>query len=305
MNAWLMDHARNVHSQAGEDGILAKVLDLLPDRNRWCVEFGAWDGEHFSNTRNLVVQEGYSAVLIEADAGRFAELEDKYRGNPGIVGVQAFVGFEPHDNLDVILARTPIPTTFDLLSIDIDGNDYHVWEAVARYRARVVVIEYNPTIPTEVDFVQARDGRVMHGASIAAIVALGKRKGYELVATTTFNCIFVERADFPRYRIADNSVATLRRDTSLVTHIFSGYDGRIFLEGCRRLPWHDIPYREGRVQQLPGFLRDWPERYGGLRHNLYAAYRRLLKEGMPGVGAAIVRRLARARDHARRKAASA
>src|SRR5262249_42849990 len=97
MNTWLLDHALNVPPQAGEDGILAKVLERLPDRNRWCVEFGAWDGEHYSNTRNLVVAEGYSAVLIEADAGRYAELERRSRANGRIVPVKAFVGFGPDD----------------------------------------------------------------------------------------------------------------------------------------------------------------------------------------------------------------
>jgi hypothetical protein len=288
---WLLDHARNVYSQSGEDGILEKVLELLPERNRWCVEFGAWDGEHLSNTRNLVVAHGYSAVLIESEPARFAELEARHRDERRVHGVCALVGCDAHDGLDAILARTPIPATFDVLSIDIDGNDYHAWEAVARYRARVVVIEFNPTIATEIVFVQARDPRAMQGASIAALVALGRRKGYELVAVTRFNCIFVEREAFPRFGIEDNAPAALRRDTSLVTHIFSGYDGRIFLRGCGRLPWHDVPYRERRVQQLPAFLRDWPERYGVVRRNLYGAYRRLLKEGVPGVAAAVLRRL--------------
>ena len=90
--------------------------------------------------------------------------------------LNAFVGFTAADGLDAILARTPIPADFDVLSIDIDGNDYHVWNAVARYKPRVVVIEYNPTIPAAVDFVQPADMSINQGASITAQARLGKQK---------------------------------------------------------------------------------------------------------------------------------
>ncbi len=64
-DAWLLNHRSNVHSQAGEDGIIEKILELLPVRDHWCVEFGAWDGVFLSNTRRLIEHAGYSAVLIE------------------------------------------------------------------------------------------------------------------------------------------------------------------------------------------------------------------------------------------------
>ncbi len=45
---WLLDYGKNVYSQTGEDGVIEKILDILPDRDSWCVEFGAWDGVHLS-----------------------------------------------------------------------------------------------------------------------------------------------------------------------------------------------------------------------------------------------------------------
>ena len=73
-DAWLLEHSRNVHSQCGEDGVLQEILRLLPDRDQWCVEFGAWDGKHLSNTCRLIEEEHYHAVLIEGNPVKFRSL---------------------------------------------------------------------------------------------------------------------------------------------------------------------------------------------------------------------------------------
>nr|VFK56242.1 MAG: hypothetical protein BECKTUN1418F_GA0071002_10832 [Candidatus Kentron sp. TUN]VFK61659.1 MAG: hypothetical protein BECKTUN1418D_GA0071000_115613 [Candidatus Kentron sp. TUN]VFK62495.1 MAG: hypothetical protein BECKTUN1418E_GA0071001_10812 [Candidatus Kentron sp. TUN] len=64
---WLLEYRRNVYSQTGEDGIIEKILDIIPRNDKWCVEFGAWDGSFLSNTRHLIEHKGFSAVLIEAE----------------------------------------------------------------------------------------------------------------------------------------------------------------------------------------------------------------------------------------------
>ena len=279
-DGWLNAAARNVTSQAGEDGIIARALEVLPERTQWCVEFGAWDGKHLSNTWDLVQNRDYAAVLIEGEGARVGDIARTYPGNDKVIAVNAWVGFREADGLDSILARTPIPLEFDVLSIDIDGNDWHVWSAVRRYRPKLVVIEHNPTIATEVDFVQPADPRVMQGCSLAALVRLGKEKGYELVATTRFNAIFVDASYFPLFGIADNSPAKLRVDNSLVTHIFCGYDGRVFLRGSCRMPWHGLPYSEAAVQQLPRFLQDWALEYGVIRTKMFGIYKRARKFGL-------------------------
>src|SRR6202044_3183268 len=118
------------------------------------------------------------AVLIERDNARFAALRRTHAGRDGVIALNRMVGWEGRDRLDEILATTAIPPDFDVLCIDIDGNDYHVWAALDRYRPKVVVIEYNPTIPNEIAFVQAPDPAVAQGASLAAVAELGERKGY-------------------------------------------------------------------------------------------------------------------------------
>ena len=277
--AWLLDFRSDVYSQCGEDGVVERALALLPDRDRWCVEFGAWDGIHLSNTRNLILNHGYSAVLIEGDAKRFRQLHGNYASNERVVPIQGFVGFGASDGLDRVLEGTEIPDDFDFLSIDIDGNDYHVWKAMQRLRPKLVCIEYNPTFHTDVDFAQPPDPRVSHGCSLAALVRLGREKGYELVCAMPWNAIFVREEHYKRFQIGDNSPHVLRKDTSLVTYLASGYDGEVILHGGGALPWHGIKLDASRVQPLPRVLRRYPGRYGYLQRALFKLFRTVRRDG--------------------------
>jgi hypothetical protein len=272
----LLDYAKNVYSQTGEDGVLAAVLDKIGAKDKWCVEFGAWDGQHFSNTCNLIDNAGYSAVLIEGNRERFQDLLKRHGKNPKVFALNRLVGFNQNDGLDSLLANVPIPKDFDLLSIDIDGNDYHVWSALSAYIPKVVCIEFNPTIPTELDFIQRADPTVTQGASLLALTRLANQKGYELVAVTAWNAIFVRSEYFQLFQIANNQPAALREDVSTVTHIFCGYDGKIFLSGHGFLPWHGLRY-SGRVRQIPRIFRKYPDEFGFLTRRAYAIYKKLLK----------------------------
>ncbi|MGC9954229.1 MAG: hypothetical protein ABSD21_08120 [Rhizomicrobium sp.] len=273
--AWLLEHRSNFLSQTGEDGVIAKILEVLPEQNCWCVEFGAWDGRHMSNTANLVLNKNYAAVLIEADADKLKELKSNYADNEKIIALNRFVGFDESDNLDVILKETPIPRDFDFLSIDIDGNDYHVWSAMSLYVPKLVCVEYNPTIPTEVHFVQEKNRDVKQGNSLAAYVALGKEKGYELICATELNAFFVRQEYFPLFEISDNSAGTLRRNTELVTYIFSGFDGAVLLTGSRELPWHQLKLDSEKFQVLPRWLRRFPADYSRMQARAFQVLRRV------------------------------
>jgi hypothetical protein len=271
-STWLLEHQENIYSQSGEDGVIEKVLDTLPDRDNWCVEFGAWDGKYLCNVRNLVENKGFSSVLIEASKQKFAELTDNYKGHPNVFLVNQFVGFQVDDNLDNILGNTPIPVNFDFLSIDIDGNDYHVWKVVDKYRPKSICIEFNPTIPIEIDFVQDADPSLNQGSSASAIVALGKQKGYELVSVVGCNAIMVDAKYFPAFHIADNSLQTLWVDRNAITYLFVGYDGKVFLTGKQTLPWHGVKLKPSDVNVMPAFLQKYPSNYGFLEKALFAIY---------------------------------
>ena len=255
-------HARNVTSQFGEDGIIARVLDVIGSPVGWAVEFGAHDGLTNCNTHALAEERGFRRVLIEPEPARFAQLSELVGGDGRVTPIQAFVGWGEGDTLDDLLDATDCPEEFDVLSVDIDGNDYHAWNAVRRYRPRVVIVEFNPTVPTDVEFVQPADGSINWGSSARSIAGLGREKGYELVATTPVNCIFVRREYFPLFGIADNRIETMRTHTACITQMFHGYDGRVFFVGHRGLVWHQLPLDEEKMQPLPDYLRKYPEHLG-------------------------------------------
>jgi hypothetical protein len=107
--------------------------------------------------------------------------------------------------------------------------------------------------------VQPPDLSINQGASITAVTRLGAQKGYELVAVTLHNCLFVRREFFAPFGIKDNSVASLRADESMVTYIFNGFDGTVFVRGFGQLGWHGVPYREKRMQLIARMFRRLPD----------------------------------------------
>lgn len=222
----LSKYARNVTSQFGEDGIIEEIFRRIGETDRTCVEFGAWDGQHLSNTWQLWHDKGWGAVLIEGDRARYDALRESLATFPKVRAVHAFVSAGGDDSLGRILARCGFEGKFDLLSIDIDGDDYHVWDAFDAPRARVVVIEFNPTIPPHLDLVQ-RPGAYF-GASAGALVALARRKGYLLAACTSANCIFVTDDEFAKLDTPplDIEVAFPRSE---LTYVINSYDGGTFV----------------------------------------------------------------------------
>jgi hypothetical protein len=269
----LSSFARTVHSQSGEDGIIEEILariGTVAPLDGWCVEFGALDGVLYSNTCHLITGKGYRAVLIEGDPRKYREL---CRNLPQdeVVKICRFVTLEGNSTLDRILAETAIPADFDLLSIDIDGCDYHILDSLQRYRPKVVCIEFNFNIPNEVDFVQPADFAVKQGSSARALVRLAAAKGYELCAVTPTNLLLV-RSEFAA-AVGTASLEALRDDTACRTLVFFGYDGTLLSNReTIRLPWHRLHVRPAQLQVLPRFLRGFGEDYGIVRKVLFALF---------------------------------
>jgi hypothetical protein len=222
------------------------------------VEFGAWDGKVFSNTYELMKGGRWSGVFVEADRTRFEDLLKTYQGNPRAHCLNHFVTFTGESSLDSLLAKTPIPRDFDLLCIDIDGNDYHIWDSVKRYEPRVVIIEFNHTIPSQVEFVQPRDMRVRQGSSPLSLVKLGKSKGYELICVTEYNAIFVRSSLLGAFHIANNELSRLRPGTLEEFYLFQLFDGTFVVGGPSRMPYHSLPIQQRRFQILPKMFRVYP-----------------------------------------------
>jgi hypothetical protein len=177
-------------SQNGEDGVIAEILGRVGNGQRFFVEFGAESGDE-GNCVFLADVQAWRGLFIEADPEDFQCLANKYAANSLVRVIQASVTPE---NIEGLLDQGAVPAEPDVLSIDIDGADYWVWEAITSRRPRLTVIEYNAALGVERRRVQPRDhsggwnGTDNFGASLAALTELGVRKGYRLVHTELAAC---------------------------------------------------------------------------------------------------------------------
>lgn len=237
--AKLSDYGSRTYSQYGEDGIIARIFEVIGTTSRVCVEVGAWDGFHLSNVANLWTK-GWKGVLIECDAARFQELERNTKGHKCIC-VNAAVTAAGDSTIEAILGRTGT-TAVDLLSIDVDGDDYYLFESLRRFRPRVVIVEYNPTIPAHVDLFAAPGN--YFGCSVAALERLAAERRYRLVSVTDTNAFFVVEEEFPKFAEYDTERDALRIDRHL-TYLITSFAGDYVLHG-RPLFRLNLPYR-GRL----------------------------------------------------------
>lgn len=282
----LASYARNVYSQLGEDGLLEEMLNRIGAGHLtgWCVEFGAWDGVHLSNTCNLIRSRGYRAVLIEGDPKRAAQIPTNLPGDSVIV-LNTFVQFEGADTLDNLLSSTAIPKRFDVLSIDIDGADYWILESLQRYQPLILVIEYNSLIPNAVHFAQERSTTISQGSSARAIVELASERGYVLAAATETNLLLVTE-DFAAAVLDPEVLAlALSGDSGAVlsllrpdhpVYVFPLFDGTVCTSERVSLHWQGTRMPSTELHRLPKPFRSSAHEWGRWRRRAWRVYRRLL-----------------------------
>jgi hypothetical protein len=195
----LLGYRRNVFSQNGEDGVVAEICRRWELESGWFCEFGAWDGKYGSNTYALL-RKGWKGVMIEGEPERFKALQATAQRHEGALWIeQAYVGYGGGENsLDQLLARTPIPRDFEVLSIDIDSFDYQVWQSLANYRPRLVIIEIGSSTAPGEEYVHREGAKRL--TSFSAMLKLGQSKDYVLVCHTG-NLFFVAREHVERLQI--------------------------------------------------------------------------------------------------------
>lgn len=223
----LAKYAQDRYSQHGEDGMIAELLRVVGVEHRRCAEIGAWDGLYLSNTAALWVDDGWTAVLAEADPVRFEQLrenvEEYSKGD-----VQVINWHVSPDNVDALLGRHD----YDLVSIDVDGDDYLIWDAMTS-RPTVVVVEFNQSIPYWVSYRPEHCGGAL-GASARALHDLGRDKGYWLVGRSDCNLFFArnDKVAPQHFQSQLNVLLPPEEQTTLVTD----YDGNPYWVG-RTPPW--------------------------------------------------------------------
>lgn len=255
----LAKYAENVTSQNGEDGIIQHIVEVISPTNKYCVEFGAWDGKHYSNCYNLLNTGSWHGAMIEASPSKYKELVQTYSNNEKVKCINKYVDFEGAGSLDNILDEISAPKDIGVLSIDIDGNDYHVWESIKTHIAELVVIEFNPTIPNDVIFVQDRSPGVNQGCSLLSLIMLGKKLGYELACCTRWNAFFVRKEKFHMLGVKDNFIYRMYQPM-LDGRIFHGYDSYVHVVGMDTMFWKNgINLTSENFQVLPESERVWSD----------------------------------------------
>ena len=173
-----------VFSQNGEDGIIAELVRCLPVESRYFVEFGVEDGTE-CNTRLLSEAFDWSGPYLEPDATAYKKLPSRWSGSETVAVAQETV---TSGDVAELFQRDQVPEILGLLPIDVDGQDYWIWEALpARYRPAIVVIECNTSYRPGISRVEERGlgWTAQHsdtfGASKEALGLLGQSRGHSLV----------------------------------------------------------------------------------------------------------------------------
>lgn len=254
---WYTDYLHNTHSQYGEDGIIDELCSRLDIADGMFCEFGAWDGMHLSNSFNLY-QKGWQGVLIEADRVKYNDLLSNIQDDR-IIKICTRIEPTGENSLDTVLSKANVPDSLDVLSIDIDSDDHAVWQGISAYHPKIVIVEFNPTIPIDVDYVQPLGRQV--GNSPLSLYKLGEQKGYVAVAMTTVNLLFVRKDLIDKLGIAPPSLQEMS-DANETFRIFYGYDGSIIHVGPER-----FTARPGNpFQQRIKFPLPKPFRYYGSKN---------------------------------------
>lgn len=199
----LADVEFRCHSQNGEDGILLYIFSLLPSGTRTVVEICAGEGIE-CNAANLLVNHGWRGLLIDGDDAQLARGREFYatcrttQVSPPTL-LSAWVTAE---NVNELVSSQGFAGEIDLLSVDLDGNDYWIWKALDCAQPRVVVVEFNAAVGPDDALTMSYDPDYRLdfgvrpyrcGASLPAFVKLARSKGYRLagIQSLGFNAFFV------------------------------------------------------------------------------------------------------------------
>jgi hypothetical protein len=174
-------------SQNGEDGIIEEIFNRIGTTNSYFAEFGSSDGLETNSTYLLF--KGWSGLFIDGSKKNINAIKKNFAGVISQGRLKALCHFITAENIGNLFESVDVPKELDFLSIDIDRNDYYVWDALSRtYNPRVVCIEYNSVFRPGCEFVipydstAMWDGTVNFGASIDSLYKLGVKLRYKLIA---------------------------------------------------------------------------------------------------------------------------
>jgi len=241
-----------VFSQWGEDGILQYLLGRVPVIREIFVELGVEDYRE-SNTRFLLKQNNWRGLVVDADRENIESIRrsDLYWRHE-LTGICSFI---TRANVNDLIRQAGFEGDVGLLSIDIDGNDYWVWQAIDTIRPRIVICEYNSvfgrrravTVPYQADFRRSRahHSNLYFGASLPALCKLAETKGYVFAGSNSAGCnaffVLEEFSGGIRSHSADEGyVSSLARESRDRRGHLTYASGADRLALIRNMPVYDI-----------------------------------------------------------------
>lgn len=190
----IQDTEFKVFSQFGDDGIIQYLISnvKLKHNEKRFIEFGVEDYRE-SNTRFLLFNNNWSGLVMEFRKELISSIRHSaYYWKYDLTAVPAFI---TKKNINSLFTKYGFDNNVGLLSIDVDGNDYWLWDAVSVIKPIIVIVEYNSifgakhaiTIPYKENFyrIKSHYSGLYWGASLAAFASLAKKKGYVLVGTNS------------------------------------------------------------------------------------------------------------------------
>ena len=217
----LLKYGFKAYSQTDEDGIIQEIFQRIGVTNKTFIEIGVGDG--LENNTLFLLLKGWKGFWVDGDLKNIKAIHHKFLflKNSGRLSIkQAWID---KDNIDSLINDFGLPQEIDLLSIDIDGNDYHVFKNIVSLNPRVVVIEYNATLPPPVKWVMTYDqchtktNTDYFGASLKSFEYLFQKKGYLLVGCNIIgvNAFFVRKDLMEKHFHSDCSAENHYEDLKL------------------------------------------------------------------------------------------
>ena len=210
----LNDYEFKVFSQWGEDGIIDYLISNLEIKNKTFIEFGV---ENYSeaNTKFLLLNKNWSGFILDSSNENVKNIQEnevywKY-------SLHVKCEFITKENVNSVLRLSNFDKNLGLLSIDIDGNDYWIWEEIKDFDPSIVVIEYNSrfgkeksyVVPYEKNFQRLKKhySGIYYGSSLKALIKLANKKGYSFVCCNSAgnNAFFVKR-DLLNDKVKENNL---------------------------------------------------------------------------------------------------
>lgn len=245
-------------AQNNEDKIVIDLFFKKNIKNGVFIEFGAWDGVHLSNCK-LLADHNWSGFFIEGNSLRFEDCKKNYKDNNKIKVLNKFI--DEKYTLNDLIKENNIDK-IDVLSIDIDGKDLTELKRLTLVKPKVIIIEYNSTIPFDVE---CEDNIGGNGSSYLSINNHLSKNNYELINFTVCNLIFIEK-DFNQNQNKKVEVFEMIEKLKPVRFGFNNFGEMFFIENkkIQKKELFKFPTMKNFIlfQPVPKFIRNATDENG-------------------------------------------